>query len=169
MRNIKKNWLLLILIGLLVVSRQLRNSFQFVAISDIAIVLVYVLFSGWHLSILKSIKEIIGINRVHELTIKVGIYATPLLAIAERIIPNIIENANPPLFALVVVAVFELVSICLLAINFQRLLSHKKINREIIFVFFQIALVPLGVWFYQDKIKEWHLESDGLNMPNQQT
>ena len=158
MRKLSKIKLIVsILISLLFISLMIPKGHMIVG-SDLGAIFLMIMIYGWYLSVIKTIKENIGINTFHEMLIKSCLVIVPLLSVINLWDNIVLTNlAGSPINNTLFIGaiLFNFIAFYLLASNFQLFLNAKKTPKELFIIFLQLIIFPLGIWVYQDKLKEW--------------
>ena len=156
MKRLTRLQALLLIFGLPTILRLATWSFDSLTVFALVTLLFYGLLSAWYLEVLKTIKDKVKIPRSRELTIKsflVYLLIYPIIATA-------IFQKSPTeipltlIFGNISFAALGLTSLYFLSVSLDKylLIKNAKTDKKMSFIF--LALYPIGIWKYHDKLRE---------------
>ncbi len=118
--------------------------------------LFYGLLSAWYFEVLKTIKDKVGIERPQELTIKIFL----VYLLIYPVVASTIHMKSPTeiytilIFGNISFAVLGLTSLYFLSDNLDKYLVKQNEKSDKLMTFIFLAVYPIGIWKYHDKLKE---------------
>lgn len=157
MKRLNRLQALLLIFGLPTILRLVTWPFDNLIVFTLVTFLFYGLLSLWYFDVLKTIKNKVKIDTSQELIIKsflVYLLIYPVVATTAIMfkkspteIPLILKFGNLSF------AVFGLTALYLLAINFDKFLATQNEKTDKVMTFILLAVYPIGIWKYHDKLK----------------
>ncbi len=110
----------------------------------------YGLISLWYWKVLEVIKESLEVNRNEETLIRAFLILLTVYPIVALVISGLPDVTNVLLIGNLFFALYGFLSLYILSVNLEKLLSLRGIVIDKFWNFIYLAVYPIGIWKYQD-------------------